>query len=142
MRIFGPQREQTCLLGLANNTGADQPAHPRSLISAFVIRFVKRIKCKLATGETIFWPIPVAEGTSLKLALSETPKTGFVRGPFYVWYFFSEFVAQCLRMCFMSPGYSLMTALYRLRNNVCLEREFIDRQYTQGNEKQSSNSIN
>ena len=24
--------------GFANNTGADQPAHPRSLISAFVIR--------------------------------------------------------------------------------------------------------
>ena len=25
-----------------NNTGADQPAHPRSLISAFVIRFLQR----------------------------------------------------------------------------------------------------
>ena len=35
--IFGPQREKTCPRGLANNTGADQPAHPRSLISAFVI---------------------------------------------------------------------------------------------------------
>ena len=35
---YGPQREKTCLRGLANNTGADQPAHPRSLISAFVIR--------------------------------------------------------------------------------------------------------
>ena len=35
----GPRREKTCLRGFANNTGADQPAHPRSLISAFVIRF-------------------------------------------------------------------------------------------------------
>ena len=35
----GPRREKTCLRGVANNTGADQPAHPRSLISAFVIRF-------------------------------------------------------------------------------------------------------
>ena len=26
---------------LANNKGADQPAHPRSLISAFVIRYLK-----------------------------------------------------------------------------------------------------
>ena len=32
----GPRREKTCL---ANNTGAVQPAHLRSLISAFVIRF-------------------------------------------------------------------------------------------------------
>ena len=36
--INGPRREKTCLRGFSNNTGADQPAHPRSLISAFVIR--------------------------------------------------------------------------------------------------------
>ena len=36
--LFGPRREKTCLRGFANNTGADQPAHPRSLISTFVIR--------------------------------------------------------------------------------------------------------
>ena len=30
---------KTCLRGFANNTGADKPAHPRSLISALVIRF-------------------------------------------------------------------------------------------------------
>ena len=29
--------------GFANNTGADQPAHPRSLISTFVIRFLESI---------------------------------------------------------------------------------------------------
>ena len=28
-----------CLRGFVNNTGADQPTHTRSLISAFVIRF-------------------------------------------------------------------------------------------------------
>ena len=49
--IIGPRREKTCLRGFANNTGADQPAHPRSLISAFVIRFLDSIICKLATGE-------------------------------------------------------------------------------------------
>ena len=32
--LYGPRREKACLWGLANNTGADQPAHPRSLISA------------------------------------------------------------------------------------------------------------
>ena len=36
---------------VANNTGADQPAHPRSLISAVVIRLLESITCKLATGE-------------------------------------------------------------------------------------------
>ena len=35
----------------ANNTGADQPAHPRNLISAFVIRFLKSFLCKLAKGK-------------------------------------------------------------------------------------------
>ena len=37
--------------GFANNTGADQPAHPRSLIRAFDIRSLESIICKLATGE-------------------------------------------------------------------------------------------
>ena len=35
----------------ANNTGADEPAHPRSLISAFVIHFLESIICKHATDE-------------------------------------------------------------------------------------------
>ena len=37
--------------GFANNKDADQPAHLRSLISAFVIPFLESIICKLATGE-------------------------------------------------------------------------------------------
>ena len=77
--IIGPRREKTCLRGFANNTGADQPAHPRSLISAFVIRLMKSIICKLAIGEISFFQlVSVAEETGLKLALSETPKTGFL----------------------------------------------------------------
>ena len=77
--LIGHRREKACLRGFANNTGADQPAHPRSLISAFVIRFSESIVCELATGEiSIFLPVSVAEETGLKLAFSETPKTGFV----------------------------------------------------------------
>ena len=54
-------------------------AHPRSLISAFVIRFLESIICKLATGEiSIFWIVSVAEEIGLKLALSATPKTDFL----------------------------------------------------------------
>ena len=37
--INGPQREKTSLRGFANNKGADQPAHPRTLISAFLFAF-------------------------------------------------------------------------------------------------------
>ena len=42
---------KTCLRGFANNTGADQPAHTRSLISTFVIRFLESIIYKLPTDE-------------------------------------------------------------------------------------------
>ena len=35
---YGPRRDKTCRWWFANNKGADQPAHARSLISAFVIR--------------------------------------------------------------------------------------------------------
>ena len=49
--LYGPRRGKTCLRGFANNTGADQPAHPRSLISAFVFRCLESIIYKLATGE-------------------------------------------------------------------------------------------
>ena len=47
----GPRRQKTCLQGFGNNTGADQPAHMRSLISAFVIRFQEKNICRLATDE-------------------------------------------------------------------------------------------
>ena len=40
---FEMSLEKTCLREFANNTGADQPAYPRSLISAFVIRFSESI---------------------------------------------------------------------------------------------------
>ena len=70
---------KNCLWGFANNTGADQPAHRRSLISAFVIRFFESIICKLATGKIpIFWILSVAEETGLKLTVAETLKTGFL----------------------------------------------------------------
>ena len=32
---FEPRNEKTCLMPYANNNGADQPAPPRSLISAY-----------------------------------------------------------------------------------------------------------
>ena len=77
--LYGPRHEKTYLRGFANNKAANQLAHPRSLISTFVIPFLKSIVCKLATGEiSIFQLVSVAEENGLKLALSETPKTGFL----------------------------------------------------------------
>ena len=37
VKIFEPGHEKTCLMSYANNKDADQPAHPRSLISTFVV---------------------------------------------------------------------------------------------------------
>ena len=79
MSLNGPQRQKTCLRGFANNTGANQASHPHRLISTFVIRVLESTISKLATSEiSFFYLVSVAEETGLKLALSETPKTGFV----------------------------------------------------------------
>ena len=53
--VYGPQHKKTCLRGFANNTGADQPAHPRSLISAFMISILESTIPKLATSEISFF---------------------------------------------------------------------------------------
>ena len=36
--VYGPGHAKMCLMSYANNKGADQPAHPRSLISTIVVR--------------------------------------------------------------------------------------------------------
>ena len=74
--IHRPRFEKTCLRWFANNIGADQPAHPRSLISAFVIRFLESIISRLATSEIVL--VSVAEQAGLNITSSETPKTGFL----------------------------------------------------------------
>ena len=48
---YGPRHEKTCLRRFANNKGADQPAHPLSLISAFVIHCLESTISKLTTSE-------------------------------------------------------------------------------------------
>ena len=52
--------------GLVNNKDADQPAHPHSLISAFVFR----------SFESIISRHSVVKETGLSLALSKSWKTG------------------------------------------------------------------
>ena len=49
--MTGPRSEKPCLWRFVNNKDADQPAHPRSLISAFVIRFLESMISKLSTSK-------------------------------------------------------------------------------------------
>ena len=60
-----------------NNKGEYQPAHPPSLISAFVICFMESMMCRLATNEISVWLVPVAEQVGLNHTKCKTPKTGF-----------------------------------------------------------------
>ena len=53
--INGPPREKTCLGGFGKNTGADQPAHWRSLINAFVIPVLESTISKLASSKISFF---------------------------------------------------------------------------------------
>ena len=77
--IYRPYRKKTCLWGYVNKKGADQPAHPDSLISAFVILLFASTVSSLITNEiSLFLLVAVAEETGLSLALSKTPKTSFV----------------------------------------------------------------
>ena len=76
LSIWASMRENLSS-GLENNKGADQPAHPHSLIRAFVIRLLECIISRLATSE-IFEVVSVAEQAGLNLTLSETQKTGFL----------------------------------------------------------------
>ena len=65
-----------CLNPYANNKGADQPAHPCSLISTFVVRCLDSMKCILALSK-VSRLVPIAEQAGLSLTWSQTPKAGF-----------------------------------------------------------------
>ena len=64
LALNGLQREKICPRGLAKNKGADQSAHPHSLISTFVIQLLERIISRIAKSEiSIFQLVSVAEET-------------------------------------------------------------------------------
>ena len=74
-----PVHEKTCIREFANKENTDQSAHPPSLISIFVICLLERTISILATSKIAFLLlVSVAEETDLSLAVSETPKTGYV----------------------------------------------------------------
>ena len=49
--LYEPGHEKMCLVSYVNNKGADQPAHPRNLISAFVVRCLDSIISLDSTAE-------------------------------------------------------------------------------------------
>ena len=61
-----------------NNKYADQPVHPRSLISTFVVRCLNSMICILAISKVSrFYLAFVAEQAGLNLTWSKFPKTHF-----------------------------------------------------------------
>ena len=72
---------QNLLLPYANNKGADQPAHPRSLISAFVVCCLDGIIPLVFIFEiSSLCLASLAVQVSLCLTWSQTPKTDFLGG--------------------------------------------------------------
>ena len=70
--------EKTCLMSYANNKGADQPAHPRSLISAFVVRCLDNVMSLVSVSKiSNLMLASVDEQASLSLTWSETPEDTF-----------------------------------------------------------------
>ena len=82
----GRQRLYNChvmrkpVYAIYEQEGADQTAHPQSLISAFVVRFLDCIIHILAKSKTLkaLASLCIAEQAGLSLTLSQTPETGFI----------------------------------------------------------------
>ena len=65
-------------MSYANNKGADQPAHPRSLISTFVVRCLDSVMSLVSvTKISSLMLASVAGQASLSLTWSETPEDTF-----------------------------------------------------------------
>ena len=66
------------LMSYANNKGADQPAHPCSLISAFVVHCLDNVMSLVSvTKISSLMLVSVAEQVSLSLTWLETPEDRF-----------------------------------------------------------------
>ena len=63
-------------MAYANNKGADQPAHLRSLISTFVVRCLDSIIPLLAKSKISRLKLASVADSGLSLTWSQTPKTG------------------------------------------------------------------
>ena len=70
--------EKMCLMSYASNKGADQPAHPCSLISTFVVRCLDSVMSLVSvTKISSLMLASVAEQAGLSLTSLETPEDTF-----------------------------------------------------------------
>ena len=78
LKTYEPGHEKTGLMPNANNKGADQPAHPRSLISALVVFCLYSVMSLVSvTNISNLTLASVAEQASLRLTWSETHEDMF-----------------------------------------------------------------
>ena len=83
---YEPGHEKMCLMAYANNKGADQPAHPRSLISVFVVCCLDSVMSLISvTKISSLMLASVAEQASLSLTWSKLPKTHFLMA-WLIWF--------------------------------------------------------
>ena len=88
MNTCEPGHEKMCLMSYANNKGADQPAHPRSLISTFVVHCLDSVmSLSSVTKISSLMLASVAEQDSLSLTWSETPEDTFSHNEAHVYVF-------------------------------------------------------
>ena len=77
IQILASSRENL-FMPYVNNNGADQPAHPRSLISTFIVRCLDSIIPPVSISKISSLHLAsVAAQAGLSLTWSQTPKTGF-----------------------------------------------------------------
>ena len=80
VNVNEPGYEKMCLLSYGYNKGADQPAHPHSLTSAFVVRCLDSIISLDSIAEiSRLCLASVAMQAGLCLVWSKTPEDNFCR---------------------------------------------------------------
>ena len=85
--IIGPGLAKMCLMPYANNKGADQPAHPRSLISTFVVHCLDSIMPLVSIFEISKLQLfAVAEQTGLSHTWSNISEDTFSRDVAQLWW--------------------------------------------------------
>ena len=111
--------EKTSLV-ICNNKCPDQPAHPRSLISNFVVCFLRRIIPRLVSCEiiSIFYLACLAEGAGLRLAFVGNPEDRFSR------------IVACVA-CSTALGQIFQVQQIMILNTYIMRRLFI--RYINGN---------
>ena len=90
-----PGHEKTCFMSYTNNKGADQPAHPGSLISAFVVRCLDRVMSLVSVTQiSSLMLASVAEQAGLILTWLETPKDTFCHDEAQMLWFLNHLVKK------------------------------------------------